>query len=483
MGKTIYFLILLFTTFCFGVNDLNEINKNIQREERKQKDINQQRANLNLKLSTLGQNISNNVAQIKKLDSEIQNLAKNIEDNKDQNRTQEARLQSLENQLLSLNEQMSKSQTELSNLILRFMTFSRVLDDEEVMTMDDVVTREAFSILKKQTTTNITNIERQQNLITNQINEINKNIKQVTQIITTQETRQQDLQAMIAKQKILVENMKGEMQVYNQRIKEIDMQKKELDKLLSKLNILKKNTQEEAKKKEQERLARLEKERLARLEKERQQKIEEEKRKAQKAKEEAQKKAKEEAEKIAKTDTQKAQKFLGEQNKAIQREYDAKISSQEASSAINSFEDLRRVDSVYQKPNTAKYTGKKLISPLNLYSLEQSFGDYLDPVYKIKIFNNGVVLKPKSDDAQVYNIMDGKVIYAQEMSGLKKVVVVEHANDMHTIYSMLDKIAPTLKPGFIVKQGYVIGRVNDRLNLEIIQGDKHINPMEAIIKK
>ena len=79
--------------------------------------------------------------------------------------------------------------------------------------------------------------------------------------------------------------------------------------------------------------------------------------------------------------------------------------------------------------------------------------------------------------------MDGKVIYAQEMSGLKKVVVIEHANAMHTIYSMLDKIAPTLRPGFIVKQGYVIGRVNDRLNLEIVQAGKHINPIEVIATK
>ena len=93
------------------------------------------------------------------------------------------------------------------------------------------------------------------------------------------------------------------------------------------------------------------------------------------------------------------------------------------------------------------------------------------------------ILKSKNEDAQVYNIMDGKVIYAQEMSGLKKVVVIEHANAMHTIYSMLDKIAPTLRPGFIVKQGDVIGRVNDRLNLEIVQAGKHINPIEVIATK
>ena len=63
---------------------------------------------------------------------------------------------------------------------------------------------------------------------------------------------------MITKQKLLVDNMRNEMQVYNQRLKAIDMQKKELDKLLGQLNILKKNTQAEIRKKqEQERLENL----------------------------------------------------------------------------------------------------------------------------------------------------------------------------------------------------------------------------------
>ena len=481
MKKILIFLLL--NALINAANDINEINKNIQQEEQKQKAIDKQRQNLNMKLSTLGQNISNNVAQIKKLDLEIQNLAKNIESNKDQNKSQEVKLQNLQLELATNNAKMDSLQKELSNLILRFMTFSQVLDDEEVRNIEDMITREAFNVLKSQTTQNITKIQNEQKNIAKKINDINANIKQVTQIITTQETRQQDLQSMIARQRVLVDNMRGEMQAYNQRIKEIDAQKKELDNLLTKLNILKKNTQAEMQRKEKERQAKLEKERLARLEKERQKKLEEAKEKARKEKELAEKKAKEEAEKIAKTDTKKAQEFLDSKNKEIEQGYQATISKNESASAIDSFEDLKRIDSVYQKPPTAKYSGKKLISPLDSYTIEQSFGDYIDPVYKIKVFNNGVVLKPKAADAQVYNIMDGKVVYAQEMIGLKKVVVVESANKFYVIYSMLDKIPPTIKSGFIVSKGYVIGRVNERLNLEILQDEKHINPMEVITRK
>ena len=239
--------ILISAFLCYGAMavDLNEINQNIQKNEAQKSNIDKQRANLNLKLSTLGQNINNNMQQIKKLDTEIQNLAKNIESNKDQNKSQEARLQTLEDNLATLNVSLNQSQTKLSNLILQHMTIAYVLDDEESLNLEDMVTREAFKILKKQTTNEIKEIEKQQRSIVKQINDINSSIKEVTQIITTQETRHQDLQTMIAKQKILVDNMRNEMQVYNQRLKAIDMQKKELDKLLGQLNILKKNRRRE----------------------------------------------------------------------------------------------------------------------------------------------------------------------------------------------------------------------------------------------
>ena len=51
--------ILISAFLCYGAMaaDLNEINQNIQKNEAQKSNIDKQRANLNLKLSTLGQNI------------------------------------------------------------------------------------------------------------------------------------------------------------------------------------------------------------------------------------------------------------------------------------------------------------------------------------------------------------------------------------------------------------------------------------------
>ena len=477
--RIILALLLALALPAQALKSINEIDKNIQSQEKKQQSIDRERANLNLKLGTLGQNINKNLDQLSKLDRQIQELAKNIELQKDKNRFNANKLQGLEKQLLDLNQEAAALQQHLSQTILRYMTYSQVLDDEEVFGLEDMMTKQAFRLLKRDMVAKLAILDKRQAQLLKSIDDTHTNIKEVTQIIATQENKHKNLQIMIGKQKDLVANMRDELRIYNKRMRDIDAQKRELDQLLSKLNILKKNTQEEIKRKEEaQRRIQAEKKRLAELEKEKKKK-EEEKRKAELARNEAKKKAEAEAKKIAQKDSKQAQEFLKVQNATIDSNYQAALSKQEAALAIDDYK-LSRVDGVYMPVSTVAYSGKKTNPPLKSYAVEQPFGDYEDPVYKIKLFSSGIVLKPKGEDSQVYNIMDGKVVYAQEIAGLKTVVIIEHDKSIYTIYSLLDKIPPTIKEGFVIKQGYVIGRVNDRLNLEIIQNNKHINPKEVI---
>ncbi|WP_051420592.1 murein hydrolase activator EnvC family protein [Helicobacter pametensis] len=142
--------------------------------------------------------------------------------------------------------------------------------------------------------------------------------------------------------------------------------------------------------------------------------------------------------------------------------------------------DVRRMGSSYRQVSTTRYRGKKTIAPLDAYTLDQKFGTYFDPVYKIKVFNESVILTPKRANSNVRNVLDGKVVFAKETPVLKKVVIIEHANQMHTIYAYLDKIAPTIRPGLRIKRGYIIGKVSERLGFEVTQKDKHIDPLELI---
>jgi murein DD-endopeptidase MepM/ murein hydrolase activator NlpD len=148
--------------------------------------------------------------------------------------------------------------------------------------------------------------------------------------------------------------------------------------------------------------------------------------------------------------------------------------------ANNNVPKVKQRGSSYQKIKTKNYRGRKTIAPIDDYRLIKKFGPYLDPIYNIKIFNESVSLKPKTSNAKVKNVLNGKVILAQNTSLLNNVVIVEHADGMHTIYAHLDQIAPTVRKGQKIKKGSIIGRVNNELMFEVTQKKYHIDPMQLI---
>jgi len=136
--------------------------------------------------------------------------------------------------------------------------------------------------------------------------------------------------------------------------------------------------------------------------------------------------------------------------------------------------------SSYNKIKTKRYRGKKTIAPLDKYSVTKKFGTYIDPIYKIRIYNESISLKPKYSNAKVKTVFNGKIVMAKSTPLLDNVVIVEHANNLHTIYAHLDKIAPGIKRGKRIKKGSVIGRVSNELMFEVTQKNYHINPLQLI---
>ncbi|MCV3471140.1 murein hydrolase activator EnvC family protein [Campylobacter sp. CNRCH_2015_0814] len=158
-----------------------------------------------------------------------------------------------------------------------------------------------------------------------------------------------------------------------------------------------------------------------------------------------------------------------EEEKLAQKKEDKKSSS-----------NVKQVGSSYQTSSVKRYSGPKTIAPLESYTVKQKFGNYVDPIYNIKIYNENVVLKSDSANAAVRNVLDGKVVFAKATPTLKQVVIVENKDGIHTIYAHLDKIAPGVKVGRNIKKGYIIGRVESDLTFEVTQKNFHINPLEMI---
>ena len=142
--------------------------------------------------------------------------------------------------------------------------------------------------------------------------------------------------------------------------------------------------------------------------------------------------------------------------------------------------DVRQIGSSYQSSKVKRYRGRKTIAPLTSFVVKRKFGNYIDPIYQIKIFNESVVLSSKINNGKVRNILNGKVVFAKNTAVLDKVIIIENSNHIHTIYAHLSKIAPTVRVGKKIKKGYIIGRVNNDLTLEVTQKNYHINPLDLI---
>lgn len=138
---------------------------------------------------------------------------------------------------------------------------------------------------------------------------------------------------------------------------------------------------------------------------------------------------------------------------------------------------VRKVGSSYQAAKTMEYKGSKTMAPLDNYTITKKYGTYTDPIYKIKIFNESISLKPKIKNAKVKTVFNGKVIYADKTAVLDNIVIVEHEHGLHTIYANLSQISPNIEKGSKIKKGYTIGRVEDELVFEVTQKSYHINPI------
>jgi len=130
---------------------------------------------------------------------------------------------------------------------------------------------------------------------------------------------------------------------------------------------------------------------------------------------------------------------------------------------------------------TANYSGGKTISPLSGARLIKKFGTYIDPVYKFKIFNKSITLKAPHRGAKVRSVLAGKVVFAENSGGmLGKVVIVEHANSMHTIYAKLSRLSPAIHVGKQLSSGTIIGKVDKSLMFEVTKNNKHMDPLKLI---
>ena len=382
----------------------------------------EQEKRLNKKLDELAKSILSGEENVKTTAEQISALSVQVKELESSAKAADASLNTLIAQNKDLLAEQKRIEASLLAIISKRFAYDLIVPKNYIESEESIISAEILNSLTKDSQNQVNKIAKDYSKTINSIKSQTDKISAIKLDLAEFRSKQNKLIALQTKQKKDLAQLKSDKDSYEKELSAIQAEQDELRKTLEKLAIIAKNEEEE--------------------------------------KARAQQKAK-----------------LEEAKKAKNNE---KLASQSQKTAKN---DVRQVGSSYQMSQVKRYTGAKTIAPLEKFTLKQAFGDYTDPIYKIKIFNESVVLRSAYRDAVVKNVLDGKVVFAKETPLLQKVVIVENKDGIHTIYAHLSKIAPTIKVGARLKKGYVIGRVEQDLTFEVTQKNYHINPMELIASK
>ncbi|MGP1561644.1 MAG: murein hydrolase activator EnvC family protein [Helicobacteraceae bacterium] len=144
---------------------------------------------------------------------------------------------------------------------------------------------------------------------------------------------------------------------------------------------------------------------------------------------------------------------------------------------------VKKYGSSYLSLDTKHYYGKKYRPPIDdrfAFKVVKKFGPYIDPIYNIKIHNDYIAIETQEKNPIIRSIMNGRVVYADNLQTLGNVVIVKHENNMHTIYRNLNNISPNIKVNKDIEEREAVGRVMDELVFEVTKDGVPIDPLEII---
>ena len=454
-----------FILFCFLAVALlqgSSTTKKISKSKKALSSTQQEQKQASRQLEKIAKDLKKTEKEIGSIEKKIDDLSKNQTQKEVDFQRLKEELERSNEEFLSTNQELEYKRKQFISLLSEQVSIVFAMEQAHEPTRESIISQEVYKAYKKENTEMLALLKKEiRSLKKHKDNKLylrNRTKNKINRII---KKRKEYAQKKLEKKKLLIKIAHDE-EKYNAKLTKIVDKQNSLRSTLATLNILQKKEVEEAKRQAAERKEAM------RVEKERQRKLRKEKALA-KAKA---KKAKE-AIKFAKTaKAKKAAKVAAKQAQ--------KASEKVAKKARKQSERVRNVNSSYQKSKVYSYKGGKTISPIAGAKLIKKFGTYVDPIYKIKIFNESITLRAPSSNSKVQNVLNGKVVFAGKSSMLGQVVVVAHSGKMHTVYAGLSQIAPNIRTGRKIKKGYTIGRVKRKLMFQATKNSKHINPLKLI---
>ncbi len=413
-------------------NSTKSIDKKIENNKLILQKNKKEQEQKDLQIRILEKQIDNQNKELSRLEKAIKIVNEDIEKHQTQLSKAKDALVSLQKDSKDLINEKKNNEEKIVDTIINEFSSSIALKLAGESSVQELIDSEVYTILSQNSKDEIIKINNNYELVTQNKKENQQKINKISDYIEDRIKKKKELNILKRTHSKSLVSLEKKHEEYQVELKKTVQQQDSLKQLLGKLNILKKEE--------------IEKQRKAAIEK---------------------------AKRLA--------ALKKRQNKKAQKNVDYEVSDEDRNNsyAKNLDLDVRMIGSSTSGVKISKYRGRKTIAPLDSFQVVKKFGKYFDPVYKIELFNESIVLKTKVPQAKVKSIFNGKIVYAKKDAGmLENVVIVQHRNGLHTIYSHLDQISPSLKVGRWIKKGYVVGRVSNTLTFQATKNEMHINPRD-----
>lgn len=427
-------ILFLGTSLLFSSNIDKKIQQNKQilnTNAKKEETTNLKIKELADKIEAQNSNIMNLEKDIKQINEDIDQHQKLLEDSKN-------RLDELKSKSTELIKEKTSNEEQIVDTIIEEFSISIALKLASENSLQELIDNEIYTLLSQHSKDKVTKLNSSYNLLSTNTKTNQKDIDKLSSYIENRQKTKEKLTSLKEKHSSSLVNLEEQHKSYQQELNKVVKQQESLKDLLAELNILKQAEERKRIEAEEEKRRKLQ----ALLEK--------------------------------KNNNQKVDENSNYDDNEIQT---SDVRNQKYAKSLNL--DVRKIGSSTDGVKISRYSGSKTIAPLKSFKVIKNFGTYYDPIYKIKLFNESIVLKSSEPQAKVVAVLNGKVVYAKKNAGmLENVVIIQHENGIHTIYSHLDEISPTLVVGKWIKQGYVVGRVDESLMFQVTKDSSHIDPKE-----
>ena len=390
------------------------IDKKIAQNQKSLDSSKKNKDNTTVKIKEIADKIEASNTNLSKLEEDIIKINEDIEQHQKLLESSQSKLNNLQAKSSDLIKEKNSSEEEIINTIVEQFSTSLALQLASKESLQELIDNEMLNLLSTNAKQKVLKLNENYNRLTENTKANQQEINKLNSYIKDRLKTKENYKALQIKHTKSLENLEKEHKLYQAELKKVIEQQDSLSKILSDLKIVK---QQELKKAQEQ---------------------------------------KEEDNQQAQTTNVRNQKYAKDLNL-----------------------DVKKVGSSTDGVQIVKYKGAKTIAPLKSFKIVKNFGTYYDPVYKIKLFNESIVLQSNEKDSKVVAVLNGKIVYAKKNAGmLENVVIIQHEGGIHTVYSHLDDIAPTLVVGKWVQKGSVVGRVNENLTFQVTKDSSHIDPRD-----